>query len=630
MASRGGVTIIISGKDETGAVFEAVQQHMARTSEEAATFSETMVSSMRNFQETIMLLRDAFILDRAYDAMKEMLSSSVELAMEMGHLAEQTGISTQNLSVLRYTANQTGIDFDTLTKGFKKMSTDIWEWNHGEKLAGEAFQDLGFSLQDIQNKGQDMYGIMAMIADRFKDMPDGPQKLALAVELFGRAGQQLIPILNQGAAGLDAFKTEAEAMGVVLDENGVKKMEELHSSAERLKAMFEGLGLTISNALAPPLEALGNWISRNFDAGLYAIKEDALDAYEALLKMESAMHVPGTAQALGQLETYRKEQDRQEYVDWEKRQYPTWDPNKSPTDNLMSFLHAGKPPMEELGAAQGGAMAPQTEDYIGKWLRVYRTFGDEKYHPVLDAIKQLQDIQEQGAKDDEKVMAALYPLSDLQKQANEQLQSQVDQVFKSAPVAVKMAPDQADFTALHDAGEKMGHAIFDPLFQFGEKWETMRKQLVQGTLRTLGELAESQLFAFLFGDAQGRGGRGLGGGSWEGNANAPGRTGLAGSLIGEIFNGFHRKTAPVSNGGLGSGAGTIPSAAAALMQMGKGGTGGSGGVQVVINNQGAPVDVGSVQHTQDGLEKQVIQIMLKQGETNGPIMQMIAGVAGGF
>jgi len=174
---------------------------------------------------------------------------------------------------------------------------------------------------------------------------------------------------------------------------------------------------------------------------------------------------------------------------------------------------------------------------------------------------------------------------------------------------------------LQQAVEGYAHAIFDPLFEMNEKWNKRWKQMRDGILKDTGQLAEKQLFGALFGDDSGKRGGGT-----KGRSGIMGQgEGLLSGLLGGLFG---KKGAGVaSNGGLGSGAGTIPSAAASVAQMGLGaGATGSGGVQIVINNTGAPVQASQASQTSDGGEGQVIQIMLKQLETNGPVAQGILGL----
>lgn len=53
------------------------------------------------------------------------------------------------------------------------------------------------------------------IAEKFATFRDGPEKAALAIELFGKSGADMIPNLNKGSAGMEELRTEAERLGVV-------------------------------------------------------------------------------------------------------------------------------------------------------------------------------------------------------------------------------------------------------------------------------------------------------------------------------------------------------------------------------------------------------------------------------
>jgi hypothetical protein len=166
----------------------------------------------------------------------------------------------------------------------------------------------------------------------------------------------------------------------------------------------------------------------------------------------------------------------------------------------------------------------------------------------------------------------------------------------------------------------------DPLFNFGERWDKQWKQIRSNMLRDVGQMAESQLFGALFGDPAGRGGKGL-----DGSGGHRGVAGQATGIVGSLIGLFTKKSQATSNGGLGSGAGTVPSAAASVLQMGKSALSGSGGggIQVILNNNAAPMEVTQTQQSGGSgadPEGMVIQIMLKQLETNGPIAQGITGL----
>lgn len=192
------------------------------------------------------------------DGFKEMISKTMETGVELGHLHQQTGISVQDLSVLKYAAAATGVEFETLQKGFKKLSTEAFGASQGSAQAAKAFDDLGVSEADLKAKGDDLFGVLTLVSDRFAAMPDGIKKNALATELFGKAGQQLIPILNQGSEALAAYRAQAP----IFSDKDVERMEQMHEATERLNASWGKFELNLVTLVSPALTKVLDWLSR--------------------------------------------------------------------------------------------------------------------------------------------------------------------------------------------------------------------------------------------------------------------------------------------------------------------------------------------------------------------------------
>ena len=765
-----GVVIVVAGDDKTGEVFAAVQKHMTQTATAGREMGSSVTKSMRDMQKSITLMRDAFVLNRVYEAIKGMIDRTVDLGMEMGHLSAQTGISVENLSVLRYASQVTGIEFDTLAKGFKKLSLSMFEWQHGEKAASYAFTDLGLSAKDVTAASGDMWKVLGLVADRFQKMPAGARKNAIATELLGRAGQQLIPVLNQGAAGIERYRTEAEKLGIVLDQATVAKMEELHAAMVKVQMVVEAGSLAFSEGLGKALEGVANafagategsniWFESGKNTGiLVAGLAGAFDQLGSALrelgddwtilndKTKIATTVPiipspwnkdlraeqAKIQAARRKEIADAQKDRdqtyaheaefnQKMIDLQKElENATMPKPGAASDGLKKILGGGfdltgaksvrdagasaleaaqkrdaesraqlaeaSSKLEETRAkAHAQTMLEINQELYDQGLRSEANYLDQKqqyqsaeYKAEADGlISQRKALQAQIAALEATPAATAKERAQLETQVNtlkrqelgidgqlvelderrakavremqyaykamaskpidmsalEGPQSLPD-IFKTkAPNVVLGKQPMFDPEAVQGASEKFAHAIFDPLFNLDEKWNQQWKQMRDGLMRDLGQLAESQLFGLLFGDPQGRGGKGWNGTSWEGNTTNPrsGLQGTAGGLLGGLLSLFTGKHAGVaSNGGLGSGAGTVPTAAASLMQMGKKDGAGAGGIQVVLNNNGAPLQVSQTQQQNDGGEGQVIQIMLKQLETNGPVAQGIMGLVGAF
>lgn len=197
---------------------------------------------------------------------------NLDAADSMSKLSQRTGIAAPTLDKFRKVAelNDTSIQsleraFPALTKNMK-MAADT-----GKGPALAAFQQLGVSITDAQGNLRDTDSVMLDLADRFNGMADGSEKAALASTIFGtRIGSELIPLLN---AGGDAVRN----MNTALTQEFADDAAKFNDRLTEISAKFGDLGLRLTEALLPALEAL------------VGIAEGALNVFNSL---------PGPLQAI--------------------------------------------------------------------------------------------------------------------------------------------------------------------------------------------------------------------------------------------------------------------------------------------------------------------------------------------
>jgi len=120
----------------------------------------------------------------------------------------------------------------------------------GKGPAFEAFQRLGVAVKDSNGDLRDADAVMLDIADRFNNMADGSEKAALASAVFGtRIGSELIPMLNMGG---DAIR----GMSTVMTQEMADKAALVNDKITMLGETFNGLGVTLTAALLPVIEAV--------------------------------------------------------------------------------------------------------------------------------------------------------------------------------------------------------------------------------------------------------------------------------------------------------------------------------------------------------------------------------------
>ena len=108
-----------------------------------------------------------------------------------------------------------------MNRGLLFLSRNASAAAGGSKEAAEGFQRLGVKLKDADGKLRSPAELIYDVADGLQRLPDGTEKAALAMKLFGRGGAELVPVLNGGRGGLRALGVEARELGVVLSKDAI-------------------------------------------------------------------------------------------------------------------------------------------------------------------------------------------------------------------------------------------------------------------------------------------------------------------------------------------------------------------------------------------------------------------------
>ncbi|AUR38349.1 putative phage tail tape measure protein (plasmid) [Phaeobacter piscinae] len=184
--------------------------------------------------------------------------NQLNAADELSKSAQRLGVPIEELSALRHAADMSAVSASDLDNGLVRLSRNMQDAFAGGKRTSALFRDLGISFSDTNGKLRPTSEVMADAAERLAAMPDGAKKTALAFELFGRAGANLIPMLNGGRAGLQGMLKEARELGLVVDQKTGKSAENFNDNLSRLSKTLRGVLLQSMAALAPVLERITN------------------------------------------------------------------------------------------------------------------------------------------------------------------------------------------------------------------------------------------------------------------------------------------------------------------------------------------------------------------------------------
>lgn len=191
--------------------------------------------------------------------------STADYAGDMYDMARGTGMGVEAFQKLAYAGRMSGVETEKLSASLVKFDRMVAEAAGGNKTYMQTFEDLGIKIKDSTGKLRQPNEIFEDVADIFHNTEDGIGKTALAVELFGKSGADLIPMLNDGKDGLKAFYAEAERLGLVLSDEAIAKGDAFSDQLEQIGLQIKGAKLQLGTALIPALSAVAKKISEVID-----------------------------------------------------------------------------------------------------------------------------------------------------------------------------------------------------------------------------------------------------------------------------------------------------------------------------------------------------------------------------
>jgi len=188
-----------------------------------------------------------------------MFKSFTNDADALNKMSQKTGIAVGSLQELRYAADLGGSSLESVVVATKFLSRAITEAKDGTQQYVDSFKNLGIRIEEIKNLSpeEQFYKIAGAIAD----IKNPTEKTARTLELFGRAGTELIPMLKNGSVGLKAMAEEFRKYGTVIDTETAQAAEDFNDTLERTQATLKAAFTIISVQMLPIMQSLATSLS---------------------------------------------------------------------------------------------------------------------------------------------------------------------------------------------------------------------------------------------------------------------------------------------------------------------------------------------------------------------------------
>ena len=233
---------VLTANDKMSAVISnSVKGSMGKVKELEKAYSNIAKSSM-------LMGKRAISMGAAIGgAMFASAKSVADYGDKILDASQKSGIGVVDLQKFAYAAERNNVSFETFTGNITKLNKKIVDLQAAGNKGSNVFKELGIRTGNINNTLIDTAKIFARI-------PDGAAKSALAIELFGKSGTDMIPFLNEGEAGINKLMKEAERMGIALSEDAILQADNFDTALGNLKFTLLGASRQLGSLLIPTVE----------------------------------------------------------------------------------------------------------------------------------------------------------------------------------------------------------------------------------------------------------------------------------------------------------------------------------------------------------------------------------------
>ncbi len=238
---------------ELSANTASFQKDMGKAAAILNSHAAGMNKTVAGIERTISRAGAAFVTAFSAAAIARFGKSVLDMGDQFAKLSQKTGVSVERLSEFAHGARLSDVSMQSLGDSLKKLAVNMAEAaTNGTGQMAAAFRALGIQVTDANGNLRDTGQVFEELSARFAGAADGPEKAALAVQLLGKSGSDLIPLMNT----LAQTSEEARRLGLVMSTEAARNAEAFNDEMTRLSTKLQMAVLPAITAVSKAVRAL--------------------------------------------------------------------------------------------------------------------------------------------------------------------------------------------------------------------------------------------------------------------------------------------------------------------------------------------------------------------------------------
>ena len=213
------------------------------------SFGQSLTSGLKVAGKAMAALYTGTVAVAA--AIAKVTLNSVKYGDEIAKESQKLNMSTAGYQKWSTMLEMAGTSIDVMSMGMKTFTGILDEASKGNATALLTLQRLGLGYEDFA--GLSVEDSLKKVVEQFQRMEQGAEKTQLAVDLFGRSGQELLPLLNQEVGSIDELFKSYEELGLIISDDVLRASEDLDDQLSLLKKSFKVAAVNIGTVFMPAI-----------------------------------------------------------------------------------------------------------------------------------------------------------------------------------------------------------------------------------------------------------------------------------------------------------------------------------------------------------------------------------------
>lgn len=193
---------------------------------------------------------------------------ALDLGGELNDLSSRTGETAGNLLILQRSFDNAGSSADKVGPTINKLQKFMDDAAQGGAKQAETMSRLSVSLEEL--KGKTPLEQMQIFAERISAIQDPTERSALAMQVFGKSGGELLPMLQNFSGEIETARSQLGAMPDVMNRSNAA-FDTISDNLSVIQTKLRDFAAGFLDRLAPAIEYATTMLTR-FDAAAAGMK----------------------------------------------------------------------------------------------------------------------------------------------------------------------------------------------------------------------------------------------------------------------------------------------------------------------------------------------------------------------